>query len=300
MYRTYIIFLHSKLGFVKSELLQLDSLQNSNWLIFKIYLNTEKSLFCHFCYSKSTPDMSLNPVGLVREIYKLSRTFWFAKFGFVEFELFRFEVGSSIGFETKELNWIWISGPRGKTKRPKQTKQTGPAQLALTTPRAAWHGVPRVSGLLHRIGIHLPKPCDQTLIRRSTVVVADGGGDLLRRRGRGSEGAVGRRRSRERGEAMLSTTRRRLVAVSRLGAAWIGDGDLRAPATPSSQFELLRRGGVELDGGEGSVKRGEQLVWREGELRGAIYSGRWWPWCAVEVRSWRWLSKARRGNLGGA
>jgi hypothetical protein len=107
MYRTHIIFLHSKLGFVKSELLQLDSLQNSKWLIFKIYLKTEKSLFCYFCYSNSTQDMSLNPVGLVREIYKLSRTFWFAKFGFVEIELFKFEVGSSIGFELNGLNQIW-------------------------------------------------------------------------------------------------------------------------------------------------------------------------------------------------
>ena len=87
MYRTYIIFLHGKLEFVKCELLQKDLLQNSKWLIFKIYLNTEKSLFCKFCYSNSTQGMSLNPVGLVREIYKLSKTFWFAKFGFVEFEL---------------------------------------------------------------------------------------------------------------------------------------------------------------------------------------------------------------------
>jgi hypothetical protein len=30
----------------------------------------------------------LNPVGLVRAIHKLSRTFGFAKFEFVEFELF--------------------------------------------------------------------------------------------------------------------------------------------------------------------------------------------------------------------
>jgi hypothetical protein len=48
--------------------------------------------------------MSLNPVGLVRAKHKLSRTFGFAKFGFVEFELFKFEVGNSIGFEPKELN----------------------------------------------------------------------------------------------------------------------------------------------------------------------------------------------------
>jgi hypothetical protein len=88
MYRTYIIFLHSKLEFVKCELFQLDSLQNSNWLIFKIYLNTEKSLFCEFCYSKTTQHMRLNPVGLVRSNHKLSRTFGFAKFEFVEFELF--------------------------------------------------------------------------------------------------------------------------------------------------------------------------------------------------------------------
>ena len=89
MYRTPIIFLHSKLGFVKCELLQLDLLQNSNWLIFNIYWNTEKFLFCHFCYSNSTPHIGLNPVGLVRAIHKLSRTFGFAKFEFVEFELFK-------------------------------------------------------------------------------------------------------------------------------------------------------------------------------------------------------------------
>jgi hypothetical protein len=46
--------------------LQLDSLQNSNWLIFKIYLNTEKYLFCYFCYSKTTQGMSLNPVRFAR------------------------------------------------------------------------------------------------------------------------------------------------------------------------------------------------------------------------------------------
>ena len=88
MYRTPIIFLHSKLEFVKCELLQLDSLQNSKWLIFKIYLNTEKYLFCYFCYSKTTQGMGLKPVGLVRAIHKLSRTFGFAKFEFVEIELF--------------------------------------------------------------------------------------------------------------------------------------------------------------------------------------------------------------------
>ena len=42
-------------------------------------------------------------MGLVRAIHKLTRTFGFAKFEFVEFELFNFEVGSSIGFE---LKWI--------------------------------------------------------------------------------------------------------------------------------------------------------------------------------------------------
>jgi hypothetical protein len=68
--------------------MQLDSLQNSNWLIFNIYLNSEKYLLCYFCYSKTTQGMSLNPVGLVRAIHKLSRTFGFAKFEFVEFELF--------------------------------------------------------------------------------------------------------------------------------------------------------------------------------------------------------------------
>ena len=106
MYRTHIIFLHSKLGFVKCELLQLDSLQNSKWLIFKIYLNTEKSLFCHFCYSKSTPHMRLNPVGLVRAKHMLSEYIKFTKIEFVEIELFKFEVCSSIGFDLNGLNQI--------------------------------------------------------------------------------------------------------------------------------------------------------------------------------------------------
>ena len=90
MYRTHIIFLHSKLEFVKCELLQLDSLQNSNWLIFKIYLNSEKYLFCYFCYSKTTQHMGLNPMGLDQAFHKLSGTIGFAKFGLVEFELFNF------------------------------------------------------------------------------------------------------------------------------------------------------------------------------------------------------------------
>jgi hypothetical protein len=106
MYRTPIIFLHSKLGFVKCELLQLDLLQNSNWLIFKIYLNTEKSLFCHFCYSKFIPQMRLNPVGLVRENHKLSEYIKFTKFGSVDFKLVKFKVCISIGFELNGLNQI--------------------------------------------------------------------------------------------------------------------------------------------------------------------------------------------------
>jgi hypothetical protein len=41
-----------------------------------------------------------------------------------------------------------------------------------------------------------------------------------------------------------------LVAVARLGEASIVGGDLQAPADFVSRFELLRRGGMKLTGGE--------------------------------------------------
>jgi hypothetical protein len=48
--------------------------------------------------------------------------------------------------------------------------------------------------------------------------------------------------------------------AAELGEAPV-DAELpRAPAASSSRFELLRRGGVKLTGGEGSVRRGEQVV----------------------------------------
>ena len=90
IYRTYIIFLHNKLEFVKCELLQLDSLQNSQWLIFKIYLNTEKSLTCYFCHINSTQDFEVGPVGLDRSFYKLSSNINFIQFGWVDLKLFNF------------------------------------------------------------------------------------------------------------------------------------------------------------------------------------------------------------------
>ena len=96
MYRTHIIFLHSKLELVKCELLQLDSLQNSNWLIFKIYLKSPKSLPCYFFHINCTQELKVGPVGLDRSFYKLSNNIKFAKFGQAKQILFNFKVGVSI------------------------------------------------------------------------------------------------------------------------------------------------------------------------------------------------------------
>ena len=48
--------------------------------------------------------------------------------------------------------------------------------------------------------------------------------------------------------------------AAELGEAPVGVDDLRALAASSSQFELLRRCGVKLRGGEEPVMRGEQMV----------------------------------------
>jgi hypothetical protein len=63
--------------------------------------------------------MGLNPVGLVRANHKLSRTFGFAKFEFVEFELFKFEFSISREFELTEIwflnYWAWREREMGYT-----------------------------------------------------------------------------------------------------------------------------------------------------------------------------------------
>ncbi len=63
----------------------MESLQNSKGLIFEIYLNTEKSLFCYFFYSNSTQDM-----GLDQAFRGLSNSIRFGQNGSVDLKLFEF------------------------------------------------------------------------------------------------------------------------------------------------------------------------------------------------------------------
>jgi hypothetical protein len=48
----------------------------------------------------------MRPVPLFRQFHELSKYIKFAKFGLVEFKLFKFEVGTSIEFELNGLNRI--------------------------------------------------------------------------------------------------------------------------------------------------------------------------------------------------
>ena len=92
MQSDHTILLHKQLVQVKCELKELELTQYLFWLIFKNYLNREKSLPCYFYHIYSTKNLTMRPVACCREFQWLSNSIKFSKFGLANLKLFNFKV----------------------------------------------------------------------------------------------------------------------------------------------------------------------------------------------------------------
>ena len=123
MGNTHMIFLHIQIEYLKCEFWEFESTQNHLWLIFNKCLKLLKWLHYSFYCMRSTINLRLVLILLVRENSKLSAEIGFTQFGSVYELICIFEQGLCIEFKLKRKRLIQTcrlrqEGLTGRTGRP--------------------------------------------------------------------------------------------------------------------------------------------------------------------------------------